>query len=331
VSVQPRWALAVAGVLLTACGGDDGSGGSDDPGGSEAVESVAPTVAPEPTTVWVGDSESSALVRVDPATRATEEIAVGQGPWKVDYVDGSLWVRTPQVQRLDPATGQPTDVLFEEVAVHDFLVDGDGVWMSLQDSPKLVRYDLASGQPEDEVQLPSEDLDLEDMTLHGGFVVAVNSYDATAVRIDLGNGQVAETYNPDEIIWDTQVVGDSLWVAHYGGLVELDAETFEQRQTVQGVEAAYALGVDETGQVWVGLDEMVGTINESGQFEPAATVSDGKGSGSVSDIELSAESVWITHSDVGLVRLDRATKQLDEPIPLAGAGAFAPTFDIALQ
>ena len=333
MSVHPRLAaLVLAGLLLTACG-DDGSGGSgsDDSGEAPATESAGPTATPEPTAVWVGSSETSKLLKVDPATRAVEEFSVAEGPWKVEYVDGTLWVRTPQAQRIDPATGQPTDVLFDEVYAHDFLVDGDGVWMSLRDTPKLVRYDLESGQPVDEVTLPTEDLNLEHMALHDGSIVGANFYDGTAVRIDLENGAVARTYDPDDVIWDIELVGDSLWVAHYTGLVELDAESFEVRRTVQGVDAAYTLDADETGRLWVGLDEMVGTISESGQLEPVATVSDGSGAGNVDDIEVSEGSAWITHEDVGLVRLDRETSQLDEPIPLPGVGTFAPTFDIALQ
>ena len=323
--------LVLAGLLLTSCGGDDGPDGSNGVDDELAVEGAGPTLVPEPTTLWVGSSEASALLKVDPATRTVDEVAVDDGPWKVEHVDGSLWARTPEVQRLDESTGQPTDVLFEELAVHDFLVDGDGIWMSLQDEPKLVRYDLASGQPEDEVQLPSEDFNLEHMALHGDFILASNSYDATAVRIDLSTGEVAGLYNPDEVIWDVELIDDSLWVAHYGGLVELDAETLEPRRTIQGVAAAYALTADETGKLWVGLDDKVGTINDSGQLEPVvAAISGGDGAGNVDDIEVSESSVWITHEDVGLVRLDRATSQLDQPITLPGAGAFAPTFDIAL-
>ncbi|MDZ5620056.1 hypothetical protein SFC88_04435 [Nocardioides sp. HM23] len=335
MSVSARSAaLVIAGLLLTACGGDDGSEGSDDSGGSagQVTEDAGPTAVAEPTTVWVGSSEASALLKVDPATRAVEKIPVDEGPWKVAFAESSLWVQTPEVQRRDPTTGQPSDILFEEVYVHDFLVDGDGIWMSLRDEPKLVRYDLASGQPEDEVQLPSADFNLEYLALQGDSMLAANSYDGTAVRIDLTTGEVVGRYNPDEVIWDVQLIDDSLWVAHYGGLVELDAATLAPRRTIQGVEAAYALSADETGQLWVGLDDMVGTIDDSGQFQPvAASVSDGTGAGNVDDIEVSEQSVWITHEDVGLVRLDRATGQLDEPVALPGVGAFAPTFDIALQ
>ena len=333
MSVFPRLAvLVVAGVLLSSCGEDDGTDSADGSADGTTVVTVAPTAGPEPTTVWVGSSEASALLKIDPATRAVEEVAVDEGPWKVEYVDGTLWAETPQVQRIDTTTGQPSDVLFEEASVYDFLVASDGVWMSLKDAPKLVRYDLASGKPEDEIQLPSEDLSLEYMALYGDSMLAANSYDATAVRIDLENGAVAASYNPDEIIWDTQLVGDSLWVAHYGGLVELDAETLEPRLTVPGVEAAFALAADENGQLWVGLRDMVGTIDESsGQLKPVATISADSGAGTVDDIEVSEKSVWITHEDVGLVRLDRATNQLDEPIAIPGAGAFAPVFDIALQ
>ena len=283
-------------------------------------------------TKFAGMVQSALVDCDDPTTSGVEEIAVDEGPWKVEYVDGTLWAETPQVQRLDSTTGQPTDVLFEEADVYDFLVDGDGVWMSLKDAPKLVRYDLASGKPEGEVQLPSEDLNLEYMALYGDSMLAANAYDATAVRIDLENGAVAASYNPDNVIWDVQLVGDSLWVAHYGGLVELDAETLEPRLTVPGVEAAFALDADENGQLWIGLRDMVGTIDESnGQFKPVATISGDSGAGTVDDIEVSEKSVWITHEDVGLVRLDRATNQLDEPIAIPGAGAFAPVFDIALQ
>ena len=333
MSVHPRLAvLVVAGVLLSSCGGDDGTGSADSSDDGTTVVTVAPTAVPEPTTVWVGSSEATVLLKVDPTTRGVEEIAVDDGPWKVEYVGGTLWAETPQVQRLDSTTGQPTDVLFEDAHVYDFLVDGDGVWMSLKDAPKLVRYDLASGKPVDEIQLPSDDLNLEYLELYGNSMLAANAYDATAVRIDLENGAVAASYNPDNVIWDVQLVGDSLWVAHYGGLVELDAETLEPRLTVPGVDAAFALDADENGQLWVGLSDMVGTIDESsGQFKPVATISGDTGTGTVDDIEVSEKAVWITHEDVGLVRLDRATNQLDEPIAIPGAGAFAPVFDIALQ
>ncbi len=331
MSVHPRLAvLVVAGLLLTSCGGDDGDADGSD--AETTVVTVGPTEVPEPTTVWVGSSEASALLKVDPATRGTEEIAVDEGPWKVEYVDGALWTQAPQLQRRDPATGQPSDVLFDEVSAHDFLIDGDGVWMSLRGEPKLVRYDLASGKPVDELHLQSEDVWLEYMALDGNAMLASNFYDGTAVRVDLETGEVLESYSPDEVIWDVQLIDDSLWVAHYGGLVELDAETLEPRTTIPGVEAAFALAADESGQLWVGLRDMVGTIDEgTGQLKPVATLDNATGGGTVDDIEVSEGSVWITHEDLGLLRLDRATSQLDEPISLPGAGAFAPTFDIALQ
>jgi hypothetical protein len=339
MSVHPRLAaLVLAVLLLSSCGdggdGGDGAAGNGGAGGGlgEGAQNAATSLVPEPTTVWVGSAEASALLKISPTSRAVQRTDVNEGPWRVDYVDGSVWVRTPQVQRIDPATGAASDVLPEDVYVHDFLVDGDGIWASLRDEPKLVRYDVATGTPGDEVELPSEDLNLESMTLRDGFMLAENSWDGTVVKIDLETGEVAALYNPDQVIWDLQVVDDSLWVAHYGGLVELDAGTLELRQTVEGVDAAYALDLDETGRIWVGLDDSVGTMNDSGQLERAGNNVDAdSGGGRVEDIKVSEESVWVAHGDVGLVRLDRATGALDEPIRLPGVGAFAPGFDLALQ
>lgn len=333
---RPLVAVVVACLLMSSCGDDGGGPSADDasrePGLGNAAQGAGSTLVPEPSTIWVGSSEASALLKVDTATRSVEQIKVNEGPWQVEYVDGSVWVRTPQVQRINPDTGEPGDVLPEDVQVYDFLVDGDGIWVSLRDEPKLVRYDLATGTAGQEVELPSEDLTLENMTLSDGFMLAENSYDGTAVRIDLETGEVVARYNPDAVIWDLQLLGDSLWVAHYDGLVELDAETLKPREVVQDVDAAYALDADETGRLWVGLDDSIGTMNDSGQLERVGNnVSDGSGGGSVDDLKVSEKSVWIAHADVGLVRMDRATSQLDEPIRLPGAGAFAPGFEVALQ
>jgi glutamine cyclotransferase len=338
MSVHPRLAsLVLAALLLTSCGdggsgGGDGAAGKDGGGLGQGAQNAGTTLVPEPTTVWVGSAEASALLKISPTSGAVERTDVNEGPWRLDYVDGSVWVRTPQVQRIDPATGAASDVLPEDVYVHDFLVDGDGIWASLRDEPKLVRYDVATGTPEEEVKLPSEDLNLEKMILRDGYLLAANFWDGTAVKIDLETGEVAARYDPDSVIWDLQLVDDSLWVAHYDGLVELDADTLEVRQTVDGVDAAYALDVDESGQLWVGLDDSVGTINDSGQVERAGNNVDAdSGGGRIEDIKVSEESVWVAHGDVGLVRLDRATGALDEPIKIPGVGAFAPGFQLALQ
>lgn len=343
MSVYPRVAaLVFAGLLLSACGSDDGSNaGGDNPGGGDSAaspglgqgaEGAGSGQVPEPATVWVGSSEGSVLLKIDPTTRAVEKHQVSEGPWRVEYADGSVWVRTPQVQRIDPTTLQAADVLPEDLYVHDSLVDGDGIWVSHRDEPKLVRYDIATGTPGEEVELPSEDLNLENMVLHDGSMLAENYYDGTAVRVNLETGEVEGRYNPDEVIWDVQLLGDSLWVAHDGGLAELDAATLEPRQVIEGVDAAYALDVDETGRLWVGLDDSVGTINENGQLERVGNnVDPDTGGGRIEDIKVSERSVWIAHADVGLVRLDRATSQLDQPIRLPGVGAFAPGFDLALQ
>ena len=205
MSVSPRLAaLAITGLLLGACGSDD-SGGEDRadggaPGG--AANNAGSTLVPEPTTLWVGSSEASALLKVDPVSRAVEEFPVDEGPWKVEYADGSVWVRTPRLHQVDPSTGQATAVLPEDLYIHDFLVDGDGVWVSHRDEPKLVRYDLESSEALEEVELPTEDLNLEMMTLQDGFMVGVNYYNGTAVRIDLESGEIAGSYDPDAVIWD---------------------------------------------------------------------------------------------------------------------------------
>lgn len=325
-------ALATLSLLLTACGGDadEGASGSENAGSPEAG---GPTTVPEPSTVWVASYEEQALVKVDAATGDVEEIAVEDGPWQVDVVDDSVWIRSFRVQRIDPGSGEATDIGTEDQYAQGFLVQDDGVWVDLRDEDKLVRLDPESGETLEEVELQSEDVDLDGLSVDGSSLLAANTYDGTAVKIDLESGEIEEVYDPDAVVWDVLRLEDSLWVAHYSGLTELDAETFEVRREIEGVDdGVFALDVDEDGRLWVAQAQSVGTIDEAGQVETVVdAVTDTVDLGIVDDLKVSEDSVWITHGDAGLVRLDRETGELDEPIAIPGAGAFATSFEIALQ
>lgn len=325
---RTRTALATAGllsVLLAGCSDDPESGGTADDA------ATAPTAVPEPSTLWVASPEAGALVKVDAESDAVEPIKVDDGPWQVAATSDAVYVNAAGLQRVDPATNEVTAVGDGDY-ISGFALDEDGAWAGLRDEPKLVRYDLESGEVTDEVDLQEKNLTLEHMTIEGDRLIAENSYDGTVLAIDLTSGEVTATYSPDEVVWDVQPAGDAIWVAHYGGLVELDAATLEPRREVPDVDAAFALDLDETGQVWAGTAQSVGTVSDDGEFQPVVdAVAEKVKSGSVDDIQVSEDSVWIAHGDAGLVRLDRASQELDAPVDLPGTGAFATSFEIALQ
>jgi streptogramin lyase len=62
--------------------------------------------------VWFARSSSDVLWRIDPHTNlVTLAIAVGHGPSAIAVGDGAVWVansRSGSITRVDPARGEPT-------------------------------------------------------------------------------------------------------------------------------------------------------------------------------------------------------------------------------
>lgn len=330
MTVRTATVLGLLVLLLAGCGDDSGD---DSGGGSAPTADSGPTAVPEPSTVWVASPEAAALLQVDPSGGSVEPVKVDDGPWQVTATTDAVWINAAGLQSVDAGTGEVTALDADGRSITGFVLDDEGgAWAGLRDEPTLVHYDLESGEVTEEVALQEEDLTLEHMTLEGTDLIAENSYDGSVLKIDISSGEVTARYSPDEVVWDVQPAEDGIWVAHYGGLVELDASTFEPRVEVPDVDAAFALDLDETGQLWVGTAQSVGTVSADGAFEPVVdAVTDEAATGTVDDVKVSEDSVWIAHGDAGLVRLDRASQQLDEPIDLPGTGAFATSFEIALQ
>jgi streptogramin lyase len=98
--------------------------------------------------VWVVESTSDALLRLDPSTsEATAGLDAGEGLRGLTFEDGALWVAgffDESVSRIDPSTGDVTATFTVFGSPVDLAVGDDRVWVAADD--KVLSVDLSSGE-----------------------------------------------------------------------------------------------------------------------------------------------------------------------------------------
>lgn len=137
--------------------------------------------------LWTSIAPAASVRRVDPATLlAGEPIRVGRGPAGLVVADGVVWVansRSGTVSKVDPATrqllGDPI-----EVGGHPGGIDAgtSAVWVANAADDTVTRIDLDSGEPEgDPIEVGPEP---GAVAVGGDAVWVANNGDGTVTRIE---------------------------------------------------------------------------------------------------------------------------------------------------
>jgi YVTN family beta-propeller protein len=91
--------------------------------------------------VWVADTLSDTLVRIDPTTNTVmTTIPVGSRPRGVAFGDGSVWVANSgdgTVSRVDPQTNGVTATIPFGQSPQAVVVTAGAVWVSVAASPSI--------------------------------------------------------------------------------------------------------------------------------------------------------------------------------------------------
>lgn len=100
---------------------------------------------------------SDPIIRVDTVNEEVSTLATLDRNTGIDVGFGALWVGSPnRVSRLDPESGEVTDVIRIDGIVGDVAVSADAVWVASIDIATLIRVDPATNAITDRIELESD-------------------------------------------------------------------------------------------------------------------------------------------------------------------------------
>jgi YVTN family beta-propeller protein len=302
-SGRRRLAAAVAVVSLVAAAGivvrmeSGGTRGAHSPSASSGlvalnvgpyarprslgVTSAPAAMATAAGALWLADSGSGALSRVDLASgQSVDSVPVGGDPGVIAIGGGSIWsasVPGDELDRVDPATGTVTQRIPLGAARASALAFGSGaLWVADLTGSSLIELDPASGA-----------------------VRRTLALDVRPTALALGRG--------------------TIWVASYdtGTVEQVDLRRGETVATVHVGNGPVALGVAH-GTVWVAnaLDSTVSRV-DTARAAVVATIPVGSGPAALA---VDGEDVWVA-SEYGasVSRIDPARNVVAHVTSLDGA------------
>jgi peptide/nickel transport system substrate-binding protein len=315
--LQRRRAPAAAAALVLAAGAVAGivlaRGGSESsvPLADEASQLVAigphngkPTKAiglPGPPSaatiatgsIWVADSNSQTVLRVDPSRGVVDRIPIGGEPGSIASGDGAIWVASTlggTIKRIDPATDTVTQTVSLGGANASALAIGQGgVWVADATDHALVELDAETGSARRTLTL---DLSPSAVAI-GRRSIWVAGYDVGKVeQIDLGSGQTVATVPVGQGPSALAVEGNTVWVAN-----SLDSTVSRVDAITGSVGATIPVGSNPSGiaaaagSVWV-VNTYSGTVSriDPRRNEVAATI---RGGGRPTAVAAGPAGVWV--------------------------------------
>lgn len=281
-------ALAVAAVLLTACGSGDEEAGGDEPSPTPTATSTpSPTpIATEPELapgivdfvsvgqvpcgfatsdddrIFVTVASPSRVIELDPVTRTpVSGFELGADPCGATWVDGHLWVaqlRTGVIDVVDVDTGTSIAQVQLSGNVWDFLVEADDDRVTLIDR-SLPGYRVFDTQTFDEVQtvrVTSKPTDL----LRVGDELWVTREQADAIlRLDADGQELGEIPTGDGPLRMVEVDGQVfVTISNDNTVQRIDTATKEVVETVAVGQDPRGISLVD-GFVWVG-NNLDGTL-----------------------------------------------------------------------
>lgn len=320
-------AVALAAVLLTVAGaGCEGSRErAETPSRSDASTATTRTPTEQPTS-----SPSSSLLtatQLDDVPGVRTYDARPNPDWVV-LAGGTAWVANVGhgVGRYDAHTGRPRGSVGTGMDICTAMVAGFGsLWAVDCPSRRLSRFDLATGRPQDTIQLPFDGIQEEGaLAAGGGGVYVVAAGGSEIARIDPRTDRVAARFPAPVGAAGVRYGFGSLWVTSPGGetVARLDPRDGSLQATVGISIDAYFLDVGH-GAVWVmanASSEVFRIDPRTEQVEATIDVSDTAVEGG--DLAVGGDAVWARVSDVLVARIDPATNHVVDRLGVAsGSGS----------
>ena len=334
--------VALAALLLTACGGDedDASTKSPDAAETQAEETGLPEEIP------VADAPTVPI-----EDRLVSELEIKGGPDRLVFASGSLWVKRDdgEVTRIDPESGKiladiPT-LPFKQPVCQGMGAAPSGVWLCPQEET-LVRIDPAREEVATQIKVDKLLEQASIATLDESiWILTKDGQELTGLDEETGAEQeriplpeacneVAATadsvwvtcYNADKVLQVNLEAGkvtgelgldgprrisasEDLWVGFGSGVAQVDTESLEVMnvyEALPGLEGSIYAG--EAG-VWVREADAHFLIRIDPEAEEISETIDAPKLPSGGDVIEIGRSVWATaYNDSALVELSAAGK-----------------------
>jgi class 3 adenylate cyclase/outer membrane protein assembly factor BamB len=165
--------------------------------------------------LWMADSASDRLYRVDPETSDVLTISLRQSPDMLVFADGGLWVLDrldAKITRVDPETGRSLRSFTSSGNLQSFAVGGGNVW--------------AADTSVDEIQRIPEDLRSASTPIsvrQFGDTPKAVAYDNGSIVVGFNNGTISKIDTSDptspEVIWTHRVGNNASSIAIAHGIV----------------------------------------------------------------------------------------------------------------
>jgi streptogramin lyase len=274
-------ATALLTLLVSACGGSTSPGAPPETSGSASPSASASTssafdrydvggspcgITDAKGSIWVSDAAGGQLLRVDPATGASEVATkLDATPCEITVAYGSLWVVTQSgyVDRIDPSTGKQIARVRVGGTSYQVAATPGALWVSNRGDGTLTKIDPETNKPVDTVRTPG--------VQPGGLVFASGSLwigdDTTGnervLRMDLDTGAFTKVRSGgSRPAYLTAVDGD-VWVSNYGAgsVSHIDGRSGDLVATVKTGTSPVNLkaGPEGTTEVWV-PDDLDNTV-----------------------------------------------------------------------
>jgi YVTN family beta-propeller protein len=253
------------------------------------------------TSLWVINSVSQTLTRVDKATMRAHPLGLGGAPAGIAYAGGSVWVTAEfgtsngapgSLLRFDATDGRQLPSIPLSDGVAGIAADGQSVWVTNERTDTLVKVDTQSGTVGDPIKVGRQP---KAVALGAGSVWVANELDNTVSRIDPKTGTVSPpigVQGADAIAAD----GSSVWVAGTASntVTRIDPATHLIVTTIQVSSGPLGLALT-TNDVWVAASvtgELVRIDRPSGTITGRLTTH-----GHPSAVDSQGGSVWAAVGD----------------------------------
>ena len=157
--------------------------------------------------------------------------------------------------RVDPADeGVMFTTPVGEGVAPTIAADDNGAWVLLDDGDTVALLDPVSEEITDRIDIQGAlDGPAQDLAAGGGWIWVTSGASGLMAQVDAESGQLGETLDIGQSIFQPQIVDGSLWVARSDGLANFDLDTGEELQVVESGRAirGYAVGEDT---IWVLTD-----------------------------------------------------------------------------
>ncbi|MFN2543103.1 MAG: ABC transporter substrate-binding protein [Actinomycetota bacterium] len=166
--------------------------------------------------VWVANTGSSDIVRIDPSTRTTSRFDGPPHPGGILYVDGSLWVTSQAdatISRLDPTSGEVTQAIYVGNGASAVAASPNGIWVANSLDGTVSRIDPATSSVTNVVPVQAGP---DHLVFAGGSIWVSNRFAGTISQIDPGTARVTRSIPIENSPRGLAAVGDSVWVAAAG-------------------------------------------------------------------------------------------------------------------